>query len=296
MILTAGRALGRVFCLRRFVSFINNVVNLQLIIFATLEIPIPEILTEFSSHLPVKCMTILMDFVIYKLTEGLRRKHSRNSQSDAFRVLLNDPLHAVETRKSKLWTPWRRAQHKPKLIIVDALDESKTDAKSDFLDLISEKFLQLPKYIKIFITSRPELQIGKQLQHLNPVEILPDNRHHNLDLEYFILHCLQNLSKGNVSFLISKYEDSFLYAHYVVDELKDINLGIEPNLSDYVPKGISGFYEKQFKRLRTGLQSFNPNTWSSILKRFVNVIAASRAPLPMKILVDQMHGCVQRGI
>jgi hypothetical protein len=67
-----------------------------------------------------------------------------------------------------------------------------------------------------------------------------------------------------------------------------MDLGIEPNLSDYVPKGISGFYEKQFERLKTGLQRFNPDTSSSILKSFVNVIAASRVPLPMKILVECM--------
>jgi WD40 repeat protein len=223
-----------------------------------------------------------------KLTEGLRREHSQDSQSDAFRVLLNNPLHAIKTRKPRLRMPWKKAQHKLKLIIVDALDESKTDTKSEFLELISEKFPELPEWIKIFITSRPELQVRKKLQHLNPVEILPDDPHHNLDLKHFILHYLPDLGEGNVNFLISKCEGSFLYAYYVVDELKEINLGIEPNLNDYVPKGISGFYEKQFKRLRTGLQSFNPSTWSSILKRFVNVIAASTAPLPMKILVECM--------
>ena len=223
-----------------------------------------------------------------KLTEGLRREHSQDSQSDAFRVLLNNPLHAVKTRKPRLRMPWKKAQHKLKLIIVDALDESKTDTKSEFLELISDKFPELPEWIKIFITSRPELQVRKKLQHLNPVEILPDDLRHTLDLEYFILHYLPDLGEGNVNFLISKCEGSFLYAYYLVNELKEMNLGIEPNLSDYVPKGISGFYEKQFKRLRTGLQSFNPSTWSSILKRFVNVIASSRAPLPMKILVECM--------
>jgi WD40 repeat protein len=223
-----------------------------------------------------------------KLTEGLRREHSLDSQSDAFRVLLNNPLHAVETRKPRLRMPWKKAQHKLKLIIVDALDESKTDTKSEFLELISEKFRELPEWIKIFITSRPELQVRKKLQHLNPVEILPDDLNHTLDLEYFILHYLPDLGEGNVDFLISKCEGSFLYAYYLVDELNEMNLGIEPNLSDYVPKGISGFYEKQFKRLRTGLRSIKPSTWSSILKRFVNVIAASRSPLPMKILVECM--------
>ncbi|CAB4033310.1 E3 ubiquitin- ligase DZIP3 [Paramuricea clavata] len=205
------------------------------------------------------------------LTEVLRREHSRDSLSDAFRVLLNDPLHALDS-------------HKPMLIVVDALDESKTEDKSEFLELISENFRELPEWIKIFITSRPELQVRKELQCLNPVEILPDDHHHKRDLEHFIHHCLPKLNEGNVNFLVSKCEGSFLYAYYLVDELKKMDLGIEPNLSDYVPKGISGFYEKQFKRLRTMLQSFHSDTWSPSFKRFVNVIAASRAPLPIKIL------------
>ena len=54
---------------------------------------------------------------------------------------------------------------------------------------------------------------------------------------------------------------------------------------DFVPKGISGFYSKQFERLRKGLQRFKPG----ILHSFVNVIAASKAPLPIKVLVKCME-------
>ncbi len=206
-----------------------------------------------------------------KLTEVLRREHSRDSLSDAFRVLLNDPLNALHNRE-------------PMLIVIDALDESKTDDKSEFLELISDEFAELPEWIKILISSRPELQVRKKLQRLNPLEILPNDYNHNLDLKRFILHCLPDLRETNVIWLISKCEGSFLYAYYLVNELKEMDLGIEPNLSDYVPKGISGFYEKQFKRLKTGLQRFNSETWSSILKGFVNVIAASKEPLPINIL------------
>ena len=73
--------------------------------------------------------------------EGFRDK--LNTLSDAFRVLLHDPLHALDRRK-------------PMLIVVDALDESKTDDKSEFLELISDEFPELPKWIKILILSRPE--------------------------------------------------------------------------------------------------------------------------------------------
>ena len=207
-----------------------------------------------------------------ELIKALRREHSENSLPDAFRVLLNDPLHALK----------RNPQ--PMLIVLDALDESKTDEKSAFLELISEEFSRLPKWIKILISSRPELQVKKELKHFNPFEIHPDDYNHKDDLRNFIQCSLPNLSKGNVHSLILKCEGSFLYAYYLVTELKSSHVGIEPSLSDQLP-GISGFYEKQFKRLRTGLDNFK---LANTLKCFVNVIAASKGPLPIKIVLRCM--------
>ena len=140
----------------------------------------------------------------HKLTEVLHREHSRNSLPDAYCVLLNEPLHDLDRREQVL-------------IVVDALDESKTETKSDFLELISEKFPELPRWVKILITSRPELQVRKKLQHFNPVEILPDNRHHTNDLKHFFQQCLPDLNEGTVNSLISKCEGSFLYADYLVN-------------------------------------------------------------------------------
>ena len=210
-----------------------------------------------------------------KLTEVFRREHSRDSLPDAYRVLLNEPLHAFD-------------RHKPVLIVVDALDESKTESKSDFLELISEEFLELPSWVKILISSRPELQVRKKLEHFNPVEILPDDCHHIRDLKHYFQQRLPNLSKGTVNSLISKCEGSFLYAYYLVDELQKRDLGIEPNLDEFVPKGISGFYEKQFKRLQKELLNVIPNTASSMLKSFVNIVVASKQSLPIKILFTGM--------
>jgi hypothetical protein len=206
-----------------------------------------------------------------KLAEVLHREHSRDSLSEAFRVLLKDPLHALGKRE-------------PMLIVVDALDESKTNDKCEFLELISDEFPELPQWIKILISTRPELQVREKLRHFKPFEISPNDDNHNLDLGHFIRNCLTNLAERNVSLLCKKCEGSFLYAYFLVHELKEIDLGIEPNLSDFAPKGISGFYEKQFERLKTGLQRFKPG----IFRSFVNVVAAARAPLPFKILLTCM--------
>ena len=207
-----------------------------------------------------------------KLIQCLRRKHSRESLPDACRVLLNDPLHSLR-------------RYEPMLIVVDALDESN---KSEFLELVAAEFFELPKWIKIFISSRPELQVRKKLEHLNPLEILPDHHQNNLDLKLFIQRRLPNISDFSVELLISKCEGSFLYAYFLVNELQQICPGPQSNVNEYIPKGIAGFYEKQFKRCKTDLQRYQQNTGVSIFKSFINVVAASREPLPFRILFTSM--------
>ena len=152
-----------------------------------------------------------------KLSEALFREHSQDSLSGSFRVLLNDPLHALDRTD-------------PMLIFVDALDESKTGNKSEFLELISEEFSPLPNWIKIFITSRPELQVRKKLQHLNPLEILPNDTQHKHDLKQFIKCHLPKFSMPKIRSLVNKCEGSFLYAYYLVNEVKQ--LGIDPNVDE----------------------------------------------------------------
>ena len=206
-----------------------------------------------------------------KLTEILKRNHSRDLLSDAFTVLLNEPLHALDRRE-------------PMLIVVDALDESKTDDKSEFLELISDEFPELPKWINILITSRPELQVKKKLEHFNPLEILPQDDNQKEDLKCFVKSSLPHFMIDSIDSLVFWCQGSFLYAYYMVKELKEMDSEVELNFRDYAPKGISGFYETQFKRLRKGLQQHDPG----ILKRFVNVVASSRAPLPIGILLKCM--------
>ena len=147
-----------------------------------------------------------------RLIEVLRREHCRVSLSDAFRVLLKEPLHALDRRE-------------PVLIVVDALDEIKNEKKSEFLDLISEELPELPEWIKILITSRPEVQVKKKLKHFNPLEILPNDHFHNLDIKHLIVHFLPNLDENHVSSLISKCEGSFLYAYYLVNRIKGLHSG-----------------------------------------------------------------------
>ena len=120
------------------------------------------------------------------------------------------------------------------LIVIDALDESKTDIKNEFLELISEEFPELPPWVKILITSRPELQVRNYLQHFNPVEIRPDDHPHNHrnDIQHYIMHFLSDVAEDTLRSFILKCDGSFLYANYLVNELKEMDSGF-PKLDSH---------------------------------------------------------------
>ena len=209
-----------------------------------------------------------------KLDDQLQRRHSKETLSDAFRVLLNDPLHALGKRK-------------PMLFVIDALDESAVAGKSEFLELISEEFPKLPQWIKILITSRPELPVKEQLHHLNPVEITPRDTRNEDDLLKYLRKCLSHICNDDKVFtsLAKECEGSFLYAYYTQLELREPTkqLTIE-NISELVPKGIGGFYQKQFKHLENQLSDFGSSEVK--LKRFLQILVAAKGPLPLSLLPE----------
>ena len=211
-----------------------------------------------------------------KLDGQLQRSHSRQTLSDAFRVLINDPLYALEERE-------------PMLLVIDALDESAVAGKSEFLELISEEFPKLPQWIKILITSRPELPVKEQLHHLNPVEITPHDRKNKNDLLKYLRKSLSHICHDDKVFweLVKKCEGSFLFAYYTQLELKETKKQLTTqNISELVPKGIGGFYKKQFNHLENQLNDFGSSGVK--LKRFFQILVAAKGPLPLSLLPEYL--------
>ncbi|XP_046857708.1 uncharacterized protein LOC124451122 [Xenia sp. Carnegie-2017] len=226
------------------------------------------------------CDTIL-DFKS-KLNEELQRNHSYNTVTDAFRVLLNNPLHSLEG-------------HEPMLLVIDALDESQVDGKSELLELIAEEFDRLPKWIKIFITSRPELPAQKELKDMNPVEITtsPRDENNEEDLYKFLRHQLNNRVQKDPCVLLSlveKCKSSFLYAYHAQERLKKekTELTVE-NIEQLVPTGLSKFYTEQFKRLNKLLKGIILSTHKTVIsdKNFtecLEVLVTYQSILPLSFL------------
>ncbi|XP_046857554.1 uncharacterized protein LOC124450948 [Xenia sp. Carnegie-2017] len=219
-----------------------------------------------------------------KLNEELQRNHSYELVTDAFRVLLNNPLHSLE-------------DHEPMLLVIDALDESQVDGKSELLELIVEEFDRLPKWIKIFITSRPELPVQKELKEMNPVEITthPRDKNNEKDLHKYLIHQLNIRVPKHLfvlSSLVEKCEGSFLYAYHAQLSLKKekIDLTYE-NIRQLIPSGLSGVYTKQFKRVKELLTKKSPR--NSIISettfmQFLELLAASREFLPLNLVLSYL--------
>ena len=208
-----------------------------------------------------------------KLDDQLQRNHSKETLSDAFRVLLNDPLHALEERETML-------------LVIDALDESEVGGKSEFLQLIAEEFPKLPQWIKIFITSRPELLAQEELQYLKPVRIIPRDENNEEDLLKYIRNFLSPLcdDENVLKSLAWECHGSFLYAYHIRMELRKTKQLTKENVSELVPNGISGFYKKQFERLKNHL---NELCQSEIkLKRLLEVLVAAKGPLPLGLVPE----------
>ncbi|XP_046857842.1 uncharacterized protein LOC124451264 [Xenia sp. Carnegie-2017] len=218
-----------------------------------------------------------------KLNEELLRNHSYKIVADAFRVLLNNPLHSL-------------VGHEPMLLVIDALDESQVDGKSELLELIAEEFDRLPKWIKIFITSRPELPVQRKLKDMNPVEITthPRDENNEEDLHKYLKHQLNNRVQINryvLQSLVTKCEGSFLYAYYAQLSLNKENIELTyENIQQFVPSGLSSVYTKQFERVKDLTKESPGNSVFSETNfmQFLELLAACREFLPLTLLFNYL--------
>ena len=213
-----------------------------------------------------------------KLAAQLQRNHSITTIGDAFRVFLKDPLNSLPDEKSSI------------LIVIDGLDESVSDEKKHLLDVIDEEFQLLPKWIKIFITSRPELVTKEKLERLNHVEILRDDEGNKEDLKSYLVSCLswKYIVDGYVmEEMVKKCEGSFLYAYYYQLELRKLN-SVEDVLN-IVPKGIHSIYQTYFEHMEKELKIVSSEIE---FVRILEILVAMLDPFPLSLIAKilKLHG------
>ncbi|KAJ3316486.1 hypothetical protein HDU76_001755, partial [Blyttiomyces sp. JEL0837] len=112
------------------------------------------------------------------------------SPSTAFKDLIIKGLHSIPKPDQNL------------LIIVDALDEigkQGDQARNDFLNVLRFDVDKLPSWVRLFVTSRPELDIYRVLNGVNSSVLVPEDAHNLEDIEIFVRFQLSSRLSVNES-------------------------------------------------------------------------------------------------
>jgi len=90
---------------------------------------------------------------------------------ELFAALFTAPLQKV------------KSPEKPSLIILDALDELPKQGQKPLLNVIAAQLSTLPKWLRLFVTSREEPQIKAALAKFEPKELRADEAKNRADVE-----------------------------------------------------------------------------------------------------------------
>ena len=106
--------------------------------------------------------------------------------AELFKALFETPLLV-----SKVHAP-----EKPLLVILDALDELPKESQKPLLAVIASQLSRLPPWLKLFVTSREEPQIGKALSRFKPKELRADEAKNRADVEVYLRTIARQHIKG----------------------------------------------------------------------------------------------------
>ena len=255
---------------------------------------------RYRKHqLMIQSLACHLSHALPEYKQALVEQLSRNMGTDLnnmgveelFALLFKEPLSAVGD-------PGRNM-----LMVIDGLDESEYQGRSELLDVIADQFCKLPIWIRLLVTTRPALNIVEKLKHLKPLELKSDGEENLEDVRVFCLKRLERVVKLEnvgefIERLVLKSEGLMLYAHFLILSItRNASSFHERNLVDSLPLRISSVYHSYFKRLELELLK-EIDVKEEYFMNLLSAVTASREPLPVgfvsKILVPSTNSPLTR--
>ena len=253
----AGRLSGSHFCQHNNARYSKPQLMLQ-----SLAIHLSRTLPEYKRAL------------VEQLSRNLGLELNSMGVEELFTLLFMEPLTNVSNPGESL------------LMVVDGLDESEYKGRNDLLNVVANQFCKLPEWIRLLVTTRPEINIADNLKRLKPI-ILEENKEENirdikLFLEMRLSHQMKETQKSSIlENLVQKSEGVFLYAYYLIDFIEEnVPFLTLEHLEGGLPLGISSVYQCHFKRLEKELCEELKIEEEQVF-RFLSALTASREPLPI---------------
>ena len=222
--------------------------------------------------------TRLPDYRKLLLTLPIMTELDRKNSAELFDGLLTNPL--------KLSITGERERY---LIVIDALDEAGSasaqgaDGRNELVEVLARYAGQLPDWIGLVVTSRPEFDVTTPFQALKPFPFETKSAANSDDIRAYLRRelaaQLQNRPDADrlVEQILEKSEGVFLYVESFCEDIRKNHLSLDrPN---EFPQGLAGKFYMDFQRYFPDLDKFRKN-----VRPALRVILAAHEPLPVEIL------------
>ncbi|HGE72861.1 TPA: TIR domain-containing protein, partial [Candidatus Poribacteria bacterium] len=198
-------------------------------------------------------------------------KDVKQDADSLFKRLITDPLSKIKQPDSTI------------LIVIDALDESLGVKGTNISSLLRNRLNDLPKWVRLVISSRKEAKIIDTFSEFKPHEIDAGREENIKDINDYVAKKLKEpkiaklLEENNADpdlikdAIIKNSENNFLYVTEVIKGI--INKSIDLQHPENFTPGLVGLYQDFFNRLFPGGKGYDE------IRPLLEIITASREPL-----------------
>lgn len=201
--------------------------------------------------------TQIEEYKHYLREYNLNQEIANLDEAGIFKKLILNILHRIENDKKYF-------------IVIDGLDEAYDENHNNkIIDLIAKYFNELPSYIKVIITSRPNPNVLRILNEFNPIELNVNDENNLNDLKQYIRNKTTNITNEQIELLLNKSEGNILYLKNILLRGKNFSIDEINNL----PQGISSFYLQNFKRLFSNIDEYEEKYLNFVSLLIISKIA-----------------------
>eukprot|EP00466_Bigelowiella_natans_P001906 jgi/Bigna1/78839/fgenesh1_pg.57_\ len=145
------------------------------------------------------------------------------------------------------------------VLLIDALDEAKLeDANSSILRILRRRLQDLPSWVGVAVSSRPEVKVKEELDLYEPLKIECENKDNIADVRRYVEHELKERNIADqglheyTNIILEKAKGMFLYANLVFKNNEDVFENIkDKNLLKVLkslPVKLEAYYHSCFER------------------------------------------------
>ncbi len=222
--------------------------------------------------------------IAYQLSTHLDTYRERLSRLDLERETVKDAITLFNNLLVDLLARNFPVPSHPWVVVIDALDEAtQTDGSNPLADLIAHHWAKLPCWLRLMVSSRPDMEVVNRLQSIEPVEMLGSDPEQQADLKTYVEESLREMSReseaGCIDRILARSEGSY---EYVVRLLEDIRDGrCDPNNPVDLPRGLNGIYIQSFRRRFPSVEQYLEQC-----RPLLELILGSPEPVPLQILAN----------